>query len=250
MELKLLEEIGLTQGEVRVYQALLRLGATKTGRLAHEAGVSSSKVYKILDRLQKKGLAGHVVKSGVKHFRALEPKRLLEYLDEKEQQLLEKKALVERMLPELERAQRQSESRTEATIFEGFQSVTNFFKNILDELKKGETYHVIGAYYGDDYSRFSKFFHLHHQKRAKLGINVKMLANYDIKNKIVPTTKLKAEVRFLPQYLITNMEIVFYRNKVFIAVFTKEPVGFLLESSEAVKSFQKYFDAFWKVARK
>ena len=40
MDLKLLEEIGLTEGETKVYLALLRLGSTKTGALAKEAGVS------------------------------------------------------------------------------------------------------------------------------------------------------------------------------------------------------------------
>ena len=85
---KLLEDIGLTHGETKVYLALLRLGATKTGLLAKEAGVSSSKVYKILDRLIKKGLVGHVLKGKIKHFKALEPKRIIEYMEEKEKQLL------------------------------------------------------------------------------------------------------------------------------------------------------------------
>ena len=51
MDMKILQDIGLSEGETKVYLALLRLGATKTGALAANAGVSSSKVYKILDRL-------------------------------------------------------------------------------------------------------------------------------------------------------------------------------------------------------
>jgi sugar-specific transcriptional regulator TrmB len=50
MDPKMLEEIGLTEGESKVYLALLKLGATKTGPLIKEADVSSSKVYKILER--------------------------------------------------------------------------------------------------------------------------------------------------------------------------------------------------------
>ena len=57
MDIKLLHDIGLTEGETKVYLALISLGTTRTGQLASKAGVSSSKVYKILDRLIKKVLS-------------------------------------------------------------------------------------------------------------------------------------------------------------------------------------------------
>ncbi len=248
MNHKLFEDIGLTSGEVKVYFALLKLGATKTGALAINAGVSSSKVYKILSRLEKKGLAGHILKGKIKYFSANAPKRILDYVDEKESILQEKKALIEELLPELEK--QKLSSKTEATIYEGFKGVTNFFKNILHELKTGETYYVIGAGYGDDILELREFFYSHHAKRAKRKIKVKMLANHNVKDSLVSTSKKNSEIRFLPQYLITNMEIVFYKNKVFIALLTHEPIGFLIESEEAVKSFQSYFNAFWKIAKK
>lgn len=247
MNLKLLEEIGLTEGEVKVYLALLRFGATKTGALASNASVSSSKVYKILDRLEKKGLTTHVLKGNIKYFNALEPKRILDYLDEKEKQLKERKLLIEKILPELEKQQATAE-KSEASIYDGFKAVTNFFRNILDELKPEETYYVIGGGYGN-VAGLRTFFYKHHQKRVVKRIKVKMLANFNLKNSIEKTTEIHSEIRYLPQYLITNMEIVFYNNKAFIALWTQEPKGFLIESKEAVKSFQTYFNAFWKIAR-
>ena len=137
MDLKLLEEIGLTQGEVKVYQALLRLGPSKTGELCAAAGVSSSKVYKILDRLRAKGLAGQVLKEGVKHYVAMEPRRVLDYLDEKQEQLAGKRQLIEKMLPELEKQKKGAGRKTSVSVHEGLRPVTNLFRNILDELKAG-----------------------------------------------------------------------------------------------------------------
>ena len=49
-----LEEIGLTEGENKVYLALLKLGSSTIGRIIKEAQVSNSKIYDILDRLNKK----------------------------------------------------------------------------------------------------------------------------------------------------------------------------------------------------
>jgi len=77
-----------------------------------------------------------------------------------------------------------------------------------------------------------------------------MLANYDVRDKIVSTTRLNSEIRFLPSYLITDMSILIYKNKVTMIIFTKDPVVFQLESKEARDSFIKYFDAFWKIAKK
>ena len=68
MDSKILQDIGLSEGESKVYFALLKLGETKTGELSKQAGVSSSKVYKILDRLERKGMVGHVLKGEVKYF--------------------------------------------------------------------------------------------------------------------------------------------------------------------------------------
>ncbi len=247
MELKLLEEIGLTAGEVKVYLTLLKLGSTTTGPLAVKAGVSSSKVYKILERLQKKGLAGHALHGGVKYFSAMPPKRIVDYIDEREAQLAEKRSQVLNMLPQLE-AQKLVTEKSEAVIYDGIKGIMNFYRGILDELKAGETYYVIGVGYGE-IPELRNFFYSYHKKRANKKIKVKLLANFDTKETLVKTSRLNSEVRFLPQYLVTNMAILFYKNKVFIAILTKDPVSFLLESSEAVKSFQAYFDAFWKIAK-
>jgi len=248
MDNRLLREIGLTEGEARVYLALLRLGASKTGPLVKAAGVSSSKVYKILDRLENKGLAGHMLKGNVRHFAATKPRRILDYLDEEEGRLGHRRAVAERMLPELERQQGSATGKAEATAYDGFKAVTNFFRSMLDELSPGDSYGVIGAGYGK-VPGLREFFLAHHRRRAKKGIRLRMLANHDVKGTLVPTTSLNSEIRYLPQYLMTNAQILFYRDKVFIAVWTREPKGFLLESEEAVKNFRGYFNVLWKIAK-
>ena len=85
MDVKPLEELGLTNGEIKVYLALVKLGETTSGPIVDESGISVSKVYYVLDRLAKKGLVSHVVKNNVKHFSAATPDRLLDYLKEKEE---------------------------------------------------------------------------------------------------------------------------------------------------------------------
>ncbi len=139
---------------------------------------------------------------------------------------------------------------TQATVYTGFKAVSNFFRNIIDDLKSGEEYFVIGARYVEDMPEQMRFFYKYHQLRALKKIKVNMLMNNDMRKLLVSTTKNYSEIRFLPNYLISNMQITFYKNKTFMIVWSKDPVGFLIESEEVVKSFRKYFDSFWKIAKK
>ncbi len=198
----------------------------------------------------KKGLVGHALKGKTKHYSALPARRLLDYVDEKAEELAGQRRAVETLLPSLEKERQNAGQKTEAAAYDGFKAVTNFFRSMLDELKPGETYYVIGAGYGENVPGLREFFYTYHKQRAKRGIRVKMLANHDVRKTLAKTTHRLAEIRFLPQYLITDIQIVFYRDKVFIPVWISEPKGFLIESNDAVESFRKYFDAFWKTAKK
>lgn len=249
MDTKALEEIGLTPGEVKVYLALLKIGQSSTGAIAKESQVSRSKLYNILDKLAKKGLVGHLMKGGITYFKAMEPKRIIDYMEEKNKQFNQQKELIQKMLPELELKQKLGKPKTEATLYEGIKAIKNFYLNILDELSSGETYYVISATYGENRPGIKEFFENYHKQRAQKKIKVKMLANHDVKDKLVNSTFLNSEIRFLPQYLISNMIVVFYKTKSFIFFLTEEPIGFLVENEEVTKGFKSYFDTFWKIAK-
>lgn len=249
MDTKPFEEIGLTPGEIKVYLALLKIGQSSTGAIAKESQVSRSKIYIILDKLAKKGLVGHIIKGKIAYFKAMEPKRILDYVDEKNKQINQQREIIQKMIPELELKQKLGKSKTEATLYEGFKAIKNFYLNIIDELLPGDTYYVIGATYGKNKPGVKEFFENYHAQRARRKIEVKMLANHDVKNSLVKSTFLNAEIRFLPQYLLSNMVVLFYKNKSFIFFLSEEPVGFLMENEEVTKGFKSYFDTFWKITK-
>ena len=93
MKPEILERIGLTQGESRIYLALLDLGQSTTGPIVEKSGVSTSKTYKILKRLENKGLVSHIMKNNVVHWSPANPKRILELLEDQEQEIQDKKVM-------------------------------------------------------------------------------------------------------------------------------------------------------------
>ncbi len=245
----LLRDIGLSEGESKVYLTLLKTGPTKTGYLSKEAGVSSSKVYKILDRLEKKGLVGHIVDGKVKKFNAMPSKAILDYMDETAEVIAENRRLLVKELPEIENLRKQQIDSTEAYLYMGFKAVTNSIRNIIEELGAGEQYHVMGANYGSNPDARAFFWNFH-KIRSDKGVRVKMLANHDTRGNLEETTLIKSDIRFMPKHLMTAIHIFFYKDKTLLIIWASEPTALLIKSKENVTGFKKYFDAFWKISKK
>ena len=80
MDVSALEGIGLTNAEIKVYLALLELGATKTGLLIEKSGLKSSVVYSALARLMEKGLVSSIKEGKMSTYKASDPKNIIEYI--------------------------------------------------------------------------------------------------------------------------------------------------------------------------
>ncbi len=87
MDANLLEGLGLSGNEAKVYIALLRLGSVSVGAITEESGVHRRNVYDAIERLTKKGLIGHAVKGRVKYFEVSSPYLLLNMVKEKKRLL-------------------------------------------------------------------------------------------------------------------------------------------------------------------
>ena len=51
----ILRKIGLTESEIKVYLALIKLGVSSKGSLIKESKIAPSKIYEITDKLVVKG---------------------------------------------------------------------------------------------------------------------------------------------------------------------------------------------------
>jgi predicted transcriptional regulator len=98
---KILEDIGLTRGESRVYLATLSLGRTTVGKIIEKSEISASKIYIILDKLIKKGLVNISVEDSKKKYSATNPHHLLDFLDREKDSIDKKKEAIQSILPQL-----------------------------------------------------------------------------------------------------------------------------------------------------
>lgn len=246
MEQNILEQIGLTAGETKVYLALLELGSTTTGPIVDKSGISASKVYDILDRLSKKGLVSHIIKENIKYFRAANPHRIIDYLNEKEKEIINKKEQIKKILPELLLKQKLAEVKQEAEIYEGIKGIKTARENLLKTLKKGDTLLILGAPVEANI-KLEPWLLDFHKRREASGIEMKILYNMNARKygKIREKWKL-TEVKYMEQDVITPTWIEIYNDITAFFLLTEAPVAFVVKSKAISDSFREYFDLLWK----
>ena len=245
-----LEKIGLTHGEIKTYLALLKLGLSSTGPVAKQSGVSRSKVYMILDKLEKKGLASHVEKSGVVYFQAVEPGKIKDYIKDQQEELKSIEEEFERFLPQLEAFHRARGQTHQITVYQGMKGMKAAHEHTYLKLKRGEEYYVLGV------PQYQPWEHLHywvkdHRRRDAAGIRCKMLFNSDAERKLMENRNSYryAEARYMPTDIKTPAYFTIYKDTTLISIPSAEPIAIEIVSREITDAFRAYFDAFWKLSK-
>ncbi|MBT4604288.1 hypothetical protein HOC01_01495 [archaeon] len=239
----LLEEIGLTKSEIKVYLALLELGSSSTGPIVEKSRAASSKIYEVLEKLMQKGLASFVIKGGVKHFEAASPKRLLDYMKEK-QRLVEKQALeVEKLLPSLEIKQKLSENRSETLVFKGLKGAQTAFDNILNSCSKGDEFVAFG--FSDVDETFQKFLIRFHKKRVRQGVHFRALFGQKLANLVKvldDMPKAKAKITSQESNVVATL---IYKDTVLFSM-AKDRLWIQIRNQGLADTMMGRFERAWK----
>src|SRR3989338_3398114 len=177
MDTRILQKIGLTEGETKVYIALLEIGSTTTGPIVDAAKVSRSKIYHILERLIEKGLVTTIIKAKTKYFQAADPRRLQDFLNTKEKELEQNKKEVLTLIPQLELHKKMSVEE-EAEIYRGIEGIKTARELALKVLKKGDTFYCLAAN-KINLQALQPYWHDFHLRRAKMSIFAKYLIQED-----------------------------------------------------------------------
>lgn len=244
MDEKLLEEIGLTKSEVKVYLSLLELGSSATGKVVDKSGVSSSKIYEILERLMQKGLVSYIVKSGIKFFEAAPPERIMDYMKEKEQYLDKQKDALKKILPELELKRMLSKYTTEATIYKGLKGGETAFQQLLSSMtKKDEWIGFVISFTNQPY--FHRLTKLHDQ-RAKMGFKARLIFDEMMREEGKEREHLPhTQIKYVPNSLRTPAIVNVAGNMTLINIMAEDVTVFQIINKDVADSFRQQFERLW-----
>ena len=235
MDITILEDIGLTPAEIKIYLALLELGTTTAGPILQRTGLQNSVVHMTLNKLVEKGLVSFIKEGKVNHYQAADPKHIIEFINEKKERF-------EQIMPELLLKQQSSPEKSEIITFRGIRGIKELLLELLDA--GGNEHHTIGSA-KESLMLGDAFWISYHNKRASKGIKAKLIFNDSLKE--------WCDVNKYPftEYKFTNIgfepltETIIRNNKIGIIIWTEKPLGILIQNKIAAESYDKFFNLLW-----
>ncbi|MFH0978247.1 MAG: helix-turn-helix domain-containing protein [Candidatus Woesearchaeota archaeon] len=245
MDTRIFGKLGFSDGETKVYVALLKLGQTTVGPIIAESRVSGSKVYAILERLMQKGLVSFVIKQKTRFYHAYDPHRLVDYLEEKEREMQTLKIELEKSIPHLSQMHAIDSSRDEAIVFEGWEGVKTSFRILFESLQQGDEYLAFAASSKELQDRnVTTFLKNIHSRRIEKKIRARILANEKSRELLKDYVKLKyCEVRFTGHIVPTD--IIIFDNTILFEDYEPPYNVIVVKSAKLSESFRKFFEDTW-----
>lgn len=133
-ELDILKTVGLDKKEAELYLALLDLGQANIAQISKKSGIHRPIVYKILPRLEDRGIVARVLKKKRRVYIAESPEKLKQLFDVAAKTF-------EAALPELMNFYHPKGKRPVIKFFEGQKGIARTFEDIAATLKPDELYY-------------------------------------------------------------------------------------------------------------
>ncbi|MCK4670522.1 MAG: hypothetical protein KAT43_04930 [Nanoarchaeota archaeon] len=237
MNTKALEKFGLEKKEIKVYLALLKLASATATKISQEARIERTLTYAILEKLIDKGLVSSVIKKNVKHFQAANPRKLLEDLEEKKEDL-------KKLMPDLVDLTKFVKEEVKVELYQGKEGMRTILKDVL---RTKEDYVAFGEE--------AKFQEISPESLktvlrdiVKLNMHERILSKESLRGKLWLTKNSK--IKYLPDEYFSPIMTVIYGDKVAMCIWT-DPISIIrIKNKSVAQTYKNYFEFFWKKAKK
>ena len=227
MKEEALQSLGLTEKEIQIYLACLKLGSSLVQDIALSAKQNRTSTYDLLSSLEKKGFVSFTISSGKKHYQAINPKNLINLFKEKEK-------LIEESLPELELLVKSHVKKPKIEIFLGKNGLKTLFEGIL---KDADSFYCIASK-KQLFELFTFYFPHFVERRKKQKIKVKILSNE-------PPFYKDAPYKIIKKPLKTATWI--YNGKiVMVSLEEVEPIGIMIDEKNFYETQKAIFELLWE----
>lgn len=244
MNLEILRRIGLSEGEIRVYNTLLEIGATSINNIHKRIGIDRRNIYDILNKLIQRGLVSYIETDGKRTFRISNPDKLLSYIEEKKSDLNEIKDEISKIIPTMQDIFKSEKQEMFAEIFNGPEGL----KAVWDDLLNYDAIYWIGSGMYVP-KRFPAYWKEWNKRRIKKKVKSYHLFRYE--KRIEVDKKLFLTCKFLPKEFSGNPTVtVAYGDKVAQMLLGEKISVFVIKSRELAENYKNYHKFLWnKVAK-
>lgn len=235
---KVLEQLGYTREEAKVYLVALGLGESHVSDIAQKVRLPLSSVQVIINKLHKDGLMNFYVRKRYKYWVAENPTRLIARLQEREDS-------VRSVMPQLEALRHLEDQKPRIKIFEGIDEI----KIICDDMFETKN-HILGIIPWDDWIRlFGRgFMEDFIEKQIKHYLHIRLLTPNTLLTKelrLRDAGELR-ETRYLPNDVRIKTTMLLYGTKAAIVSLNKKlPTAVLIEDFDVNETLSVFFEELW-----
>jgi HTH-type transcriptional regulator, sugar sensing transcriptional regulator len=247
---KILEKLGLSEKEAKVYLATLELGQDSVQNIAKKADVNRPTAYFIMERLMELGLISTLEHGKKTLFVAESPKELENLLNREKQEVENRRNELKESMNQLLAMYNASEGKPVVRYFEGKEGLIALDKYGEEMVKKDEE-----VLYVTPVDIVRKVFPDRRKEALKDRVSKKVksrvIYTYTDPNDIWPAQKNKLEYRvakYLPRDKFPfNVIISIYpRNLIkFYSMDTARLYGVAIESDDFAKNMRLFFELAW-----
>lgn len=247
MDQTLLEKLGLTKTEAKIYVLLLQLGQVPATPIIKKSELHRATVYDVLERLIEKGLVSYVIKSGIRYYSTTEPERFEVILQDREKEIQEQQKTFQTIKSELKTLASISKEQYPVEVLVGKGGLKTALEDVL---RKRKTLYALGAQ-GNFQKYVPEYHKLWHSQRERLRIPCRMI--YAEKCRKLRTKEFPlpyVDIRFIDKVYDGPMTTFFYADTFMIIMWAEQPIITRITSKELVRHYLGFFKMIWKMARK
>lgn len=249
----ILNNLGLTENEAKVFLAAVKLGLAPISRIATEAKVSRTYVYELTEELKRKGLVAEVEVGKIKKIQALDYGGLLSYIERRSRDMQRLEKDLEKVAGEFQALRMGIAQKTKVRFFEGVEGIKSINAEIRKDLEHLKTPYNFYVVFSADRMEAVLPGWIAHNQHIYYEPLMKKFA-------IISETPLLPQ--FLEQVKIHQQKNLFYklwphkkefptdtlcwRNKIAYLDMKDYPSGIVIESNAIVETFTMWFRQMWE----
>lgn len=233
-----IQNLGYSENEAKVYLAALDIGECAVTDLAQRVKMPRTSVQGIIQQMQTKGLMNCYLKRKRKIWVAENPEKLQILLKERE-------AALKSIMPELQAKRFSHGGRPMIRVYSGAEQIKLIMQNILEAQRN-----ISAIIDWDDWSEMmgKDFMDDFIEQRVKHFLKIRLIAprttlSQSLKNKDADESR---QTRFLPEgATIKTSNFVYGNTLAIISLNKRQPVGVVMEDSDIAQTAGILFESLW-----
>lgn len=237
---KVIEHLGYTPKEAKLYLAALALGEGHISDIAAKVRLPRSSAQVVVDKLHKDGLMNFYVQRRYKYWVAENPERLLARLREREDD-------IRAVLPALAGMRRTHDEKPSVRVFLGVDQIRLIYDDMLATKQQ-----ILGIVPWDDWVRLlgHGFMEDFIERRVRQFLHIRLITP-----KVAVTAGLKArdarelrETRYAPKDANIHTTTFIYGTKVAMVSLNKKlPTAIVIDDADIRATFAMFFEQLWEL---